>query len=1585
MSNLRSLCLCVLSGVLYCTPASFSQQAVTPSSRIAGAISDQQLVALKGTVHPLANSANDRGAAPDSMQLDRMHLYLKRSDNQEAALKQLIGEMHTPGSPNYHKWLTPEEFGKQFGPSDQDIAAIQTWLSGHGFNVVKVNPGKLTMEISGSVAQLRSAFHTQIHKYEVNGETHYANASDPKIPSALAQVVGGFASLNNFRPRSYAHKLGSASFDAKTHESKPQWTYGTSSSENFVLSPQDYAVQYDLTPLWNNNIKGAGQTIAIVNESNINVALVNQFRSLFGLPYNPPQIIIDGNDPGVDGNNNPDGPNGASIEAYLDVEWAGAVAPGATVDLVIAADTALSNGLELAAERAVYSNVAPIISLSFGSCESSLGSENQFLNGLWEQAAAQGITVLVSTGDAGSAGCDNDNTQSFAIYGQAVNGFASTPYNVAVGGTDFYYSNYNGTSAALNAQLATYWSTATTQSPAASIKQVIPEQPWNNSQFGLNAYNLYTNLGYTSIAGGGGGASNCALGTYDSNGNTLTCTGGYPKPAWQTLTIGGTQYVPSDNVRDIPDVSLFAADGLNYSYYPVCAADGDCQAASGNNLIQITGVGGTSASTPAFAGIMALVNQQTNARQGNANTILYPMKAQFPSAFHEVTNGTNTVPCEYAPTVSPNCIAPPSGNSVVLSGITEGQIGTGSTPSYNAKAGYNLATGLGTIDAYKLVTNWNSVKLTATTTTLNALSPAQSTYAHGAAITFSGNVAETSGSSTPTGNVALLTDSAEQGEQGQNVFTLTGGTYSGSVSTLPGGTYNVWTQYSGDSSNASSTSAKTQITVNAETSAIDFYAFSGNTYLAPGSGSVSVDYGMQLILSALVAPSTQLTALHNCIVNNTGCSSLNFTMPTGTVSFTDNSSTTLNVASINAQGDAEFNAPFTVGSHSVTASYAGDKSYNAAASSGPIVFTVVKDTPGFGLNASAINSSGQLVVGTNQATVLSVQVENNAQANSSSYAPVPVLPPTGTVTVSGFPSGVPTTVTLSPATDPGTGAVEGVGNLVLPANTASGNYTVTFTYNGDSNYTSVAGKYTIPVQNIAGQGTASTIAATLSGSISPTSTLTITGTVTGSGSTAPTSSATNGYGVLIYSSGYTNSSNGNYLGEVYFTSSSGNTSYFSFTVDSSTLTQGANFITLQYTGDSTYAPSATVLNAGAAISNPMSDFTLIPTTTNLAVTAGNSATDTIQLGSVNGFSGSVNLTCTAAPGVSCSIGNTAGLSSGGATTATLTVTAPTNTANQTYNVLITAADAATGKYVHTLGINTVVTGSPAGSKSFALGAGTSSLSLDASNTINNSGTSAITVTPLGGFTGAVALSCAVTPSGSASPSCSIVSPVTLGAAQTSTLTVTTSSSTAAGSYTATVTGTSGSITITTPVAVSVGATSFNVTNSGTVTVTSKGTPVTGTITVTPTNGFTGTVNLSCVVTAPAGASDPATCSIPASVSITSTSAQTATLTIYTTAATAMNAPPRIFWPATGGTVLAVLFLFGSAKKRRGWLAMLGVLVLLVTAAGIGCGGGGTSGSGNGTSSNPGTTSGSYSVAVTATSGSGSNAITQTSTVTVTVN
>jgi hypothetical protein len=1532
-------------------PATLSAQAVSQlvTNRLTQPIDDNARVTLKGTVHPLANAANDRGAAPDSMPLDRIQVVLKRSDAQESALKTLITQMHTPGSASYHKWLTPDQFGAQFGPSDQDVATLEAWLQSKGFSVTKVNAGKQTLEISGNVAQFRTAFNTQIHKYAVNGETHYANATNPQIPAALAPVFGGFASLNNFRPTRQSHVLGHATYDTKTGKATPQWTYGNSSGVNFVLAPGDYAVQYDLNPLYNAGVNGSGQTIAIANDSNININLVNQFRTLFGLPANPPQVIIDGNDPGIDGINNPDGPNGDSGEAYLDVEWSGAVAPNATVDLVIGADTALESGLMLAIEHAVYGNIAPVLSVSFGfGCEVSLGSFNQTINALWEQAAAQGITAIVSSGDNASAGCDNDNTQEYALGGLAVSGLASTPYNVAVGGTDFYYSDYSN-STALNTQLATYWNTTPSQAPSVSIKGVIPEQPWNNSQFGLNAVSYYTDLSdsmATTIAGGSGGASSCGNPTLDASGNVLTCAG-YVKPPWQS-----GNGVPTDHVRDIPDLSLFAANGQNYSYYPVCTSDGDCQSPSGTNLVQITGIGGTSASAPSFAGIMALVNQKYNSRQGQADFVLYPLASQFPAAFNDVKNGNNSVPCAYSATAgsnSPDCISVT--NPIIIGSVTEGQLGIGSTPGYNATAGYDLATGLGTIDANQLVTNWGSVKFA--TSTVNLTSPtAGAAIAHGSSVTFTGTVAG-SGSNTPTGEVAIETDSATPLQGGQTTFPLTSSAFNGKFSLLPGGTYNVWASYGGDSNNAAADSNKTMITVNPEASGIFFKVLSpasgtvqpGNYGIVP-SGTGNIYYGTQLILSAQVAPSSQLTAFQNCQTNGGTCPT--FTIPTGTVAFSDGSNT-INTAVLNAEGDAEFNSAFAPGSHSVTASYSGDSSYNNSTASA-ISFTVIKDNPIVNLTASNANSNGQLVLG--QQTVLTITVENDSAVTGTALAP------TGMITVSGLPSGVPTTATLVPAVDPSTGAPDGVATIIAPATTAAGTYGVKVSYPGDNNYNSASASGNIQFV-AAGSGLTSTTTATASAATtSPNAAITATVVVTGqTGKAAPTGS------VDFQSSGTD-------LGYISLPTATGDSVTLTVTLNSQILPQGNNLITVQYSGDSTYQPSAGTVN----INNPLSDFSMVPETTIVSIPAAGSATDTINLSSTNGFSGAVNLSCSAAGGVGCSLSPASpSLTAGGSTAVTLTLNNSNVLTAGTYNVLITGTDS-TKEYVHTLGLSAIAPATTA-APGITLTAAASGVTI---TNPGDSATDALTVTPSGGFTGGVNISCTI-PGSVAGLTCSApATSIALGVAANSTLTVATTASTPAGSYVATVTASdaaTGAITSTTTVNITVNAAATFALSASPTTLSIAAGATTGntsTISVTPANGFVGNVMLTCSVAGPTGANDPATCSIATSpVDVTGATAVTATLTVSSTAPTtsALDRPLNKFFAVGGGIAVAGLLLFGIPARRRSWRTILGVLVFAaIVGMGIGCGGSSGGGGGGGTTT-PGTTAGTYTVTVTGTSGS----------------
>jgi subtilase family serine protease len=685
----------VIAAFFFVAPVLAAQTPAVPA-RITAAIEDANRVTLRGNVHPYARPQYDQGLVADSLPLERMLLVLRRSAEQQAALTALLAQQQNPSSPQYHQWLTPAQFGQLFGPAAADIASITAWLSSQGFRVNGVSPGRMVIDFSGTAGQVRSAFRTEIHRYVVNGQEHWANATDPQIPAALAPVVVGVNSLHNFPLTPMHRTFGAFAKSRTTGEIKPiapSFSFSGCGATCNDLGPYDFAAIYNVLPLWNSGIDGTGQVIAIAQNTNLNLQDVRNFRALFGLPANDPRIIVNGADPGI---TDPD----SEMEADLDVQWSGAVAKNAAVDLVVSASGA-TDGAILSAQYVLDNNFASIMSLSFGQCELFIGAAgNQGVNQLWQQAAALGITVTVASADQGSATCDFD--VPFATNGLAVNGLASTPYNVAVGGTDFNdFLNAN--------QFWNFTNTATTQS---SAKGYIPETSWNDSctngqltLFGFSS-NPETNcnnpqlqqFGLLSVTGGGGGASNC---TAPTGVTPSTCAGGYPKPTWQTGT-----GVPNDGVRDLPDVSLFAGNGFAGSAYIVCQSDQDPggQACNLNSpYVDFMAVGGTSAASPAFAGIMAMVNQKTGSRQGNANPILYQLAAGAGASctssatpggsciFNDVVVGTNAMPCLSG---SPNCTVSTSSDPIgVLSG-------------YNTTAGFDLATGLGSVNATNLVNDW---------------------------------------------------------------------------------------------------------------------------------------------------------------------------------------------------------------------------------------------------------------------------------------------------------------------------------------------------------------------------------------------------------------------------------------------------------------------------------------------------------------------------------------------------------------------------------------------------------------------------------------------------------------------------------------------------------------------------------------------------------------------------------------------------------------------------------------------------------------------------------------------------------------
>ena len=1175
----------------------------TPRPLITQALDESRLTVLKGNTHPLARREFDLGTAPASLPMERILLVLKRSDEQEIALRKLLGDQQDKTSPNYHKWMTPEQFGSQFGPSDADLQTITSWLQSHGFQVGSTK-GRTVLEFSGSASQMEAAFHTTIHKYVVNGEQHWANASDPQIPAALAPAVAGMASLNNFPRKPMSRILGVFSRDKTTGQVQPVepvYTLPSGCAEDprstnpcfYGISPYDFATIYDVLPLWNTGINGTGQTIAIVGETNVNVQDVRDFRTLFGLPANDPQIILNGPDPGI---------RGDEVEANLDLQWSGAVAPNATIKFVTSASTETTAGIDLSAVYIVENNLAPVMSESYGYCELGLGTAgNQFYNTLWQQAAAQGITVFISSGDNGSAGCDDFNAASPAPaqFGLQVSGFASTPYNVAVGGTDF--NDFLNPS--------TYWN-ITNSTTQASAKGYIPEVPWNstctNPIFGQIGYstNPETNcndsrfIGSFDVpVGGSGGASHCTT----SDGSTPgSCSGGYAKPSWQTGT-----GVPNDGKRDIPDVSLFASSGFLGNFYMMCESDitgAPCSLAPNYYFI---GIGGTSASSPAFAGIMALVNQQMaqttqnpNERQGNANYIFYKLAAQQPTAFHDVTSGTIAMPCA---TGSPNCTTSVSGHAYgVLSG-------------YNATSKYDLATGLGTVDVNNLVTKWNSVTLLPSTTTLSSLTP--TTVTHGQAVNFTVSVAPKSGTGAkPTGLISLQGGPTISTADIQG-FNLTNGTVTGTTQMLPGGTYSVTAHYPGDSTYGSSDSSPINVTVGKENSQpqVSLMTFDTNGNIINGNTNTAI-YGSPYILRANVANAGG----HLCSpVAASGAT----TCPSGTVGLTNNGNTLdAGTYTLNTFGYAEdLTVQLPGGTDSVKASYSGDDSFNASSSTTSIMITPASTSMSqLNVYGAAVGESGSMSVYVN--------------TTSSGVAP------SGTVTF--YANGTALTGSASYTQQPGGPNLSAYtyANLTYGATAfpTPGSYAITATYNGDTNYsssTSAATNITVlyPTPTIVPTPYNQTV------SFGGTASITVLVDTTNK-STYPTGTVT-----IIDPSGIT-------VGPSACTNATDGSGHFACKVVGSFTVTTSGSVMLKYSGDANY-PAA---YGWASVSMP--DFQL--SQGGVQLTAGQSQNLTVTIQSLNGYSGTVsNFNCSGLPAeTTCTFSpDQVTLASDGSASITLTV------------------------------------------------------------------------------------------------------------------------------------------------------------------------------------------------------------------------------------------------------------------------------------------------------------------------------------------
>ncbi len=535
-------------------------------NRIPSALSSGELRVLPGNTHRLANAQFDQGDVNPAMRLDHVMMLMKPTAGQQAEIEQLLLDQQNPSSASYHQWLTPEQFADRFGLSFSDQSKIVAWLAAQGLSVHEPARGRNWIAFSGSAAQVSRAFRTSIHRYLVNGETHYANSTAPSVPAGIADLVGGFIGLNDFTPKSQARVEG-----------PPNFTSGNS----HYLAPGDWSTIYNVTPLTAAGYDGTGQNIAVVGQSDIILSDISSFRTDFGLPVNAPKLVLFGSDPGF---------NGAQIEANLDLEWSGAMAPRATISYVYG-----TNAFS-ALTYAVAQNIAPVISVSYATCENDV---SPIYRSVAQQANAQGITISVASGDSGAAGCDIQGDVPLAAHGFALQFPGNLPEVTAMGGTMFDDGG------------GTYWGSKNAVSGGSALGY-IPEVVWNEN-------GLLNGLG----ASGGGASATIA------------------KPNWQT-----GPGVPADGARDTPDLSLSSAghDGYLVTY-------------QGNNLYV---VGGTSAAAPSMAGILAILNQyvvkqgiQKTAGLGNINPQLYRMAQAVPTAFHDIVGGDNKVPCVQG---SPDCV-----------------------------------------------------------------------------------------------------------------------------------------------------------------------------------------------------------------------------------------------------------------------------------------------------------------------------------------------------------------------------------------------------------------------------------------------------------------------------------------------------------------------------------------------------------------------------------------------------------------------------------------------------------------------------------------------------------------------------------------------------------------------------------------------------------------------------------------------------------------------------------------------------------------------------------------------------------------
>jgi subtilase family serine protease len=799
-----------------------------------GTVNSGSRVPLQGNVSGRVKLATDLGVAPQGTKLESLSLRFSLTAAQQADLTQLLAAQQNPSSPSYHQWLTPEQYGARFGLSSSDLAKVSNWLTSQGFTVTGMARSSTFITFAGTVTQVQGAFGTSIHSLSLNGEAHISNITEPVLPAAIAGVVNAVTGLDDFRmkPRSRVRSV-------QVDSAQPLYTQTVGGVTSHYIAPGDFQTIYDFNPLLTNSINGAGFTVAVVGQTDPVLADVAAFRAAAGLPANSgnnqgvPKTILYGTDPG----------NSSSDidESHIDMEWAGAGAPGATILYVYGMD-ALLNSMTGAVDNAV----APIISSSYGLCESlNTTSSLNTLNQLFQEANVKGITIVGSAGDAGATDCD---TSGLASGGLAVDFPGSSPFVTSAGGTMFtgdvttpgtYWSSTNGSNGS---------SILPPASPSTST--YIPEQPWNETT---------PTGGLTPGGAGGGGASAF-----------------FAKPSWQLVNTSGMGNTPNDDSRDVPDIAFNAAS--NHDGYIACS-QGSCT----NGFLSSTGTlnvfGGTSFVAPSFAGLVALVEQKLggtpNKGIGNVNPTLYGLAngPTYSSVFHDITTGSNSVPCSQG---TPNC---PNGGSI----------------GYNAGTGYDQASGLGTIDAANLVNGWaaavpagggSTIGAGITTTTLTTTS---SLCAISGNLSLAVTVLGTISGTTPTGTVQFLVDNVSVGSATLAAGSAAGSataTFTLSTTKLTSGGHNISAVYTGDGNYGGSKG--TLLASDGSLASVDIVSTTTPDFsLTPCTGAVTIQPGaVGAGVAFTITPLNGFTGTVNMIATNDNLAGATYTFSVPSVSIT---------------------------------------------------------------------------------------------------------------------------------------------------------------------------------------------------------------------------------------------------------------------------------------------------------------------------------------------------------------------------------------------------------------------------------------------------------------------------------------------------------------------------------------------------------------------------------------------------------------------------------------------------------------------------------------------------------------------------